>query len=235
MHEERNTKFAHSGEDGAVRSLKPNDDFLQATNVRTSCTQVCGHERFRGKFCVKTVLVNIHPERNPERNLKAYALIDDQSNRSLARSEFFDYFGENTQEIEYMLSSCSGHISTTGRLTSGYVIESLDSSTSLPLHTLIKCNQIPNMREEIPTPEVARYHEHLKDIADEIPPYDPDAPILLLISRDMIAAHHVLDQRIGRSNTPYAQKLRLGWVVIGETCLGAAHELEMITTNKVHV
>lgn len=42
MHEERNTKFAHSGEDGALRSLKPNDDFLQATYVRTSCTQVCG-------------------------------------------------------------------------------------------------------------------------------------------------------------------------------------------------
>lgn len=126
MHEERNTKFAQSGKDGAVRSLKPNDDFLQATNVRTSCTQVCGHERFRGKSCAKTVLVKIHPEHNPERNLKAYVLIDDQSNRLLARSEFFDYFGENTQEIEYMLSSCSGHISTTGRQTSWYVIESLD-------------------------------------------------------------------------------------------------------------
>lgn len=74
-----------------------------------------------------------------------------------------------------------------------------------------------------------------KDIADEIQPYDPVAPILLLIGRYMIAAHHVLDQRIGRSNSPYAQKLRLGLVVIGETCLGAAHELEMITTNKVHV
>lgn len=60
-----------------------------------------------------------------------------------------------------MLSSCSGHISTIGRQTSGYVIESLDGSTNLPLSTLIECNQIPNMREEIPTPEVASYHEHL--------------------------------------------------------------------------
>lgn len=170
MHEERNTKFAYSGEDSSVRSLKPNDDSLQATNVRTSCTQVCGHESFRGKSCAKTVLVNIHPEHNPERNLKAHVLIEDQSNRSLSRSEFFDYFGENTQEIEYMMPSCSGHIATTGRQTSGYVIESPDGSTSLPLPTLIKCNQIPNMRKEIPTPEVARYHEHLKDIADEIPP-----------------------------------------------------------------
>lgn len=158
MHEERNTKFAHSGEDGALRSLKPNDDFLQATYVRTSCTQVCGHGRFRGKSCAKTVLVNKYPEHNPERNLKAYILINDQSNRLIARSEFFDYFGENTQEIEYMLSSCPGHISTIGRQTSWYVIESLDGGTSLPLPTLIECNRIPNMREEIPTLQVARYH-----------------------------------------------------------------------------
>lgn len=49
---------------------------------------------------------------------------------------------------------------------------------------------------------MARYHEDLNDIANEIPTYDQDAPILLLIGREMIAAHHVLDQRIGRSNSP---------------------------------
>ena len=153
----------------------------------------------------------------------------------MAKSEFFDHFNENTQEIEYVLSSCSGHVTTTGRQASGYIIESLDGSTKLSLPTLIECNQIPNIREEIPTPEVAKYHEHLSDIADEIPPYDPSAPILLLIGRDMIAAHHVLDQRIGQSNSPYAQKLRFGWVVIGETCLGAVHKPETITTNKIHI
>ena len=51
----------------------------------------------------------------------------------------------------------------------------------------------------------------------------------------MIAAHHVLDQRIGQSNSPYAQKPRCGWVVIGETCLRAVHIPETITTNKIHI
>ncbi|XP_062594609.1 uncharacterized protein LOC134256031 [Saccostrea cucullata] len=230
MHEERSTSQVHSGEE-----LRRTTNDATNPSVRASCTQVCGREGFKGKSCAKTVLVNIYPEQHPERSLKAYVLIDDQSNRSLARSEFFDYFNENAHEIEYVLSSCSGYISTTGRQTSGYIIESLDGSTRLSLPTLIECNQIPNMREEIPTPEVAKYHEHLRDIADEIPPYDQDAPILLLIGRDMIAAHHVLDQRIGHNYAPYAQKLRFGWVVIGETCLGAAHRPETITTNKVHV
>ena len=134
-----------------------------------------------------------------------------------------------------MLSSCSGHVTTTRRQASGSLIESLDGSTKLSLPTLIECNQIPNIREEIPTPEVAKYHDHLSDIADEIPPYDPSAPILILIGRDMIAARNVLDQRIGQSNSPNAQKLRFGWVVIREMCLGAVHKPETIITNKIHI
>ena len=51
----------------------------------------------------------------------------------------------------------------------------------------------------------------------------------------MIAAHHVLDQKIGQSKSAHAQKLRFGWVVIGETFLGEVHKYETITTNKIHI
>ena len=75
----------------------------------------------------------------------------------------------------------------------------------------------------MPTPEVAKFHPHLGKIASEIPQIDPEAEILLLIGRDLIKAHHVHDQIIGPRQTPYAQKLSLGWTIIGETCLGGAH------------
>ena len=38
---------------------------------------------------------------------------------------------------------------------------------------------------------------------------------MLLIGRDLLQAHHVLDQRLGPPGAPYAQKLPLGWVVVG--------------------
>ena len=77
----------------------------------------------------------------------------------------FDTFYEYGNETEYTLSSCAGVVTNSERRASGYQVQSLDGSISLSLPTLIECNQIPENREEIPTPNAARYHSHLKDLA----------------------------------------------------------------------
>jgi len=59
---------------------------------------------------------------------------------------------------------------------------------------LLECNNIPNVRSEIPTPEVARHHSHLSDLAHKIPTLDIESKISLLIGRDLLEAHHILDQ-----------------------------------------
>ncbi|XP_063402324.1 uncharacterized protein LOC134686584 [Mytilus trossulus] len=61
------------------------------------------------------------------------------------------------------------------------------------------------------------HHPHLKELGGSILPIEERCQILLLIGRDLIEAHHVLEQRLGPSRTPFAQKLRLGWVIIGNT------------------
>ncbi len=83
---------------------------------------------------------------------------------------------------------------TSGRRASGYIVESLDNNVSLHLPTLLECNQIPNIRSEIPTPDAAHHFSHLRGIADEIPALDPDADILLLLGRDFIRVHKVRQQ-----------------------------------------
>lgn len=72
---------------------------------------------------------------------------------------------------------------------------------------------------------------HLKPIADKIPPLDLSAEILLLLGRDIIRVHKV---RNGRHNAPYAQQLDLGWVIVGDVCLGGAHR-PTVNTLKTHV
>ena len=94
---------------------------------------------------------------------------------------------------------------------------------------------MPDVREEIPTPDVARYHPHLQELTDHIPPLDPESDILLLIGRDLIEAHHVHDQKIGPRGSPYAQRLSLGWVIIGETCLGKSHRTDSVSVKKTYV
>jgi len=78
----------------------------------------------------------------------------------------------------------------------------------MELPTIIVCNEIPDIRDEIPTPEVTLHHHHLANIP--IPPLDPDSNILLLIGRDLTEAHHVHEQRTGPRNSPFAKRLGLG-------------------------
>jgi len=51
----------------------------------------------------------------------------------------------------------------------------------------------------------------------------------------LIDAHHVLAQRIGPSKTPYAQRLRLGWVIVGEACPGKLHTSGNANVNKTYL
>lgn len=89
--------------------------------------------------------------------------------------------------------------------------------------SIIECDAIPNNRQEISTPEVALHYLHLSDILDSVSPLDDNSDILLLIGRDMLSVHHVLEPRIGQPEEPHAQRLTLGWVIIGESCLGRVH------------
>jgi hypothetical protein len=209
-------------------------DVSHASLVTSTCTQICG-KGFHGKSCAKTILVRVYPEGEPGKAKQMYAILDDQSNASLVRSEFFDLLNVQGEEYPYTLLSCAGRTQTRGRRTHGYVVESLDGTSRLKLPTLLECNQIPNHKDEIPTPEIAQCYQHLCDIAGQIHPIDNDADILLLIGRDVTDAHHVLDQRVGPMNSPYAQKLRLGWVIVGESCLGKVHKPDVIHVNKTYI
>lgn len=83
----------------------------------------------------------------------------------------------------------------------------------------MECDRIPRDKSEIPTPEIARNFSHLKEIADQIPPLDPNANIEILIGRDAPELLKVRAFRNGPKEAPWAQKLNLGWTLSGQVCL----------------
>ncbi|CAL9684350.1 unnamed protein product [Knipowitschia caucasica] len=206
-----------------------------ASVIATStCTQVCGSD-VESHSCAKICLVFIYPKNSPEKKLKAYAIMDDQSNRSLAKSSVFDTFGITKNSFPYKLRTFAGLEEVTGRRAYNFIVESADCKSRLELQTLIECDMLPDNRNEIPTYGAARHHPHLQEIANEIPKLDPSAKILVLIGRDVIQAHKVLDQRNGPRNAPFAQKLALGWVIIGNVCLGGAHKSACANVFKTSI
>lgn len=90
---------------------------------------------------------------------------------------------------------------------------------------------IPDNRTEIPSPEVAHFNPHLQRVAERIPPVDPDAPILILLGRDILRVHKVREQINGPHSAPYAQILNLGWVIVGDICLGTTHKPSNVKTH----
>lgn len=87
----------------------------------------------------------------------------------------------------------------------------------------------------IPSPEVVRHHPHLQKLTDKIPPVDPNASILLLLGRAILRVHNVREQINGRRNTPFAQRLDLGWAIVGEVCLGRVHKSSVVNVFKANV
>lgn len=55
------------------------------TDIHNKCTTVCG-DSFSGRSCAKTVLVNVYHKSDPNKLLTLYAIVDVQSNCTLARS-----------------------------------------------------------------------------------------------------------------------------------------------------
>ena len=91
------------------------------------------------------------------------------------------------------------------RRMSSVVIRSMAGRT-FKLSQLVECADIPQDKREIVTAEMAKQFPHLKEIAEEIPPYDPKAKIEILIGRDALSywrseqARTALKEPRGRSN-----------------------------------
>lgn len=188
-----------------------------------------------GKSCANICLVSIYANSQPENKIKAYVVIDDQSNYSLAKPKLFDLLNLGGKATPYMLKTCSGTSQAMGRRAHNLVIESFDGMQSHTLPILTECNAIPDNREEILTPAAARAHPHLEAITEKIPELDPEAEILLLVRRDALPLHKIHESRNGPRNAPWAQRLDLGWVVLGNACMDGAHKPTEISSYRTQV
>ena len=121
--------------------------------------------------------------------------------------------------VKYFLTTCSGgREEKSGRRISDVVLRSL-TGTMARLPHLVECANIPEDKREIATPEMARQFSHLKEIADEIPPYDPKASVEILIVRDAPELLKIRASRNGPKGAPWTQKKDLGWTISGQMCL----------------
>nr|XP_034311384.1 uncharacterized protein LOC117684234 [Crassostrea gigas] len=232
----------HGGEkmyNSALQTMKSETDNISpvpmkaSTNTSVKCTTFCG-DHYQGRSCSKIFLVDVFHTDYPNM-YRVYAIVDDQCNQSLASPELFDALNIMSSPIHYTLTTCMGKTAQNGRQAHGMKIRSLDTAVTMDLPLLMECDDIPNETSEIPTPEVAKSYPHLLRIASSIPEFDVNSKIQLLIGRVLIEAHHIEEQITGPRGEPFAQRLSLGWAIIGEVCLGRLHRRTSVNVNKVSI
>ena len=184
----------------------------------------------------KIILVDVFVKSEPSKSHRVYAIIDDQSNASLISNELADSLGATGPSEKYFLSTChSSNETKYGRRVSGLVARSVTDLRETDLPTLVECENIPDDKREIPTPEVARRFAHLESIADEILPLDPNAGVHILLGRDAPELLKVRAFRNGPRGAPWAQKLLLGWTVSGRICLDIANKPVHVKTRRTAI
>ncbi len=130
-----------------------------------------------GSSCSKIVLLDIFHLDNAQNTVRTYAVIDEQSNASMISPVLLEKLGISGEKQKYYLLTCSGAREMKfGYRASGLFVKNL-KGCKFKLPTLVKCDNIPSDKGEIPIPEKVKKFAHLKDIAEEIPPKDEQAEI----------------------------------------------------------
>lgn len=85
-------------------------------------------------------------------------VLDDQGNKSLAKSMFFDTFNVPNITSPYKLKVYTGVSQTFEQRERGFIVESAHEGTHLCLPMIIQCDEVLDNKEEIPTPEAVKHH-----------------------------------------------------------------------------
>lgn len=101
-------------EDGGEGENQPNN-----VQVTSNCTEVCGPSQW-GCSCSKICLTRLYPKGQKDSAVEAYAITDDQSNRSLTRPEFSELFDIKIEPFCYNLRTYSGLVETWGKMAAGF-------------------------------------------------------------------------------------------------------------------
>jgi len=83
-------------------------------NITAKCTEICSTSS-QPRSCSKICQVKVFPTSHREKAQRVYAVLDDQSNRSLAKTQFFNLFGIKGNPSPYTLRTCSGTVEMAGR------------------------------------------------------------------------------------------------------------------------
>jgi len=118
-------------------------------------------------------------------------------------------------ETKLQLGTIHGRTLVDSAMVKDLIVTDVNGQNPVELPRAYTRQEIPAEIERISTPETVSRVEHLKEIASEIPAYDPELEVVLLIGSNCPSAMVPLSVVPNQGNGPFAMWLKHGWTVSG--------------------
>ena len=151
-------------------------------------------------------------QKGSNKSITTYAFYDNGSGGSFMSENLQNQLGMKDVQTALQLGTMHGQSYVKSNILTDLIVTDLNDKNPIEINKLFTRKFIPVEHNRIPTPEIASNWNHLRM---EIPSYQPDREIGLLIGNNCISAHEPLQVIPSKGDCPLAVFLRHGWTVSG--------------------
>ena len=160
------------------------------------------------------VPVILYQEKGGE-GLVVCVLLDTQSDACFVTDSTLAKLPVKGEEVHLQLSTMAGKTTLKSLRVTGLSVQGLRSTDRIQLPPTYSRSEIPAERDLIPRRDMLRRWEHLEDVAEDLPPYLPDAEIGLLLGTNRPRAVRPKEIVPGAGEEALTIRTELGWSVVG--------------------
>ena len=198
------------------------------------CTRTC-NDPSSLKDCSKIVIVDLSLKSSDKAPLRAYAILDEQSNSSFVDPKVAEYFEISGPVTDYTLRTLHGSSSNVQSVTiKDLFAKGVKEKTKFALPTLYTNPYIPNCKSEIASRDTVQRLPNIKHFAKYFCDIDDDADAMLLLGRD---SKGCLFSKCMNRSVPFVHRTALGWALVGSCRIshsGGQPSICSLRTNVEH-
>ena len=183
---------------------------------RVGCTQIC-NDATRSAYCTKVLLVDIALDSDPQKTLRTYAVLDDQSDTTLIDEKVVDYFGGTypTRNVTTNFVTSKAKFKHDAKVIPKIRIKGVGCNRYEVLSNVLTYPEVSSNKHQVASPEVFQRFKHAAQFAEQVPDLDNDAEVLVLVGLDNFHLHKTW--RLTKK-APYVYKTPIGFALVGKVC-----------------
>ena len=214
------------------KQVNDNDKTVKVNNARVDI--LCESDR-ESDILLQSILPVIVTQKGVNIPVKTYAFYDNGSAGCFITERLKAHLEAESTDVKLQLGTMHGNSFVESAVVKHLVVTDLNGESPVELPRVYTRKEIPADSEQIPTPNIVNRIEHLKEIASEIPAFNAELEIGLLIGSNRPNALLPLRVVPNKGDGPFAVRLKHGWTVSGPLHLTTEPLTNKVNANRITV